>query len=268
MNDYNNYFEEIMKNNFNTLYVNYNANLKTFNEMNRSWSGATYQQKLTVANAVNHVGRILWGLSYRMPREIYVFLNPPKCTPKPQPVFVPKTTVVNKPVVKPAMPAKPRVVPTAATSPITFNQAAITNGNDNVVQVSDVNHVVASTNKRKKPAKKHDWTDVEIQHLLHGDVAWLEQVAKVTYDQMMSKTNDLGYRFNYGQPVSKPKVYNRLVIACHPDWENDMKNGDYSKMLQNKIRLSAICKCAKKLGYNIPAQYKNWASKASIAANG
>lgn len=135
-----------------------------------------------------------------------------------------------------------------------FHSAVIGPGNDHVVKVDDEHRVesVESLN-RKRMAPKHDWTPVEIGHLLHGDHDYLRKTVGLTYDQLGGKTRELGYVFRYNCPVNKPKVFNRLVIGCHPDWLEMIKNGDVDELIDvQKIRPSAIANVAKKNGFDIP----------------
>ena len=137
-----------------------------------------------------------------------------------------------------------------------FHSAAIGPGNDHVVEVEDEHSVEAiETPNRKEKASKHDWTPEEIGHLLHGDHDYLREKVGLTYDQLGGKTRELGYVFRYNSPVNKPKVFNRLVIGCHPDWLEMIKNGDVDELIDvQKIRPSAIANVAKKNGFDVPAR--------------
>lgn len=137
-----------------------------------------------------------------------------------------------------------------------FHSAAIGPGNDHVVEVEDEHHVESiEAPDRKEKAAKHDWTPEEIGHLLHGDHDYLREKVGLTYDQLGGKTRELGYVFRYNSPVNKPKVFNRLVIGCHPDWLEMIKNGDVDELIDvQKIRPSAIANVAKKNGFDIPAR--------------
>ena len=137
-----------------------------------------------------------------------------------------------------------------------FHSAAIGPGNDHVVEVEDEHQVEAiESPNRKEKASKHDWTPEEIGHLLHGDHDYLREKVGLTYDQLGGKTRELGYVFRYNSPVNKPKVFNRLVIGCHPDWLEMIKNGDVDELIDvQKIRPSAIANVAKKNGFDIPAR--------------
>lgn len=137
-----------------------------------------------------------------------------------------------------------------------FHSAAIGPGNDHVVEVEDEHHVESiAAPDRKEKAAKHDWTPEEIGHLLHGDHDYLREKVGLTYDQLGGKTRELGYVFRYNSPVNKPKVFNRLVIGCHPDWLEMIKNGDVDELIDvQKIRPSAIANVAKKNGFDIPAR--------------
>lgn len=137
-----------------------------------------------------------------------------------------------------------------------FHSAAIGPGNDHVVEVDDEHHVESiEAPNRKEKASKHDWTPEEIGHLLHGDHDYLREKVGLTYDQLGGKTRELGYVFRYNSPVSKQKVFNRLVIGCHPDWLEMIKNGDVDELIDvQKIRPSAIANVAKKNGFDIPAR--------------
>lgn len=137
-----------------------------------------------------------------------------------------------------------------------FHSAAIGPGNDHVVEVDDEHHVESiEAPNRKEKASKHDWTPEEIGHLLHGDHDYLREKVGLTYDQLGGKTRELGYVFRYNSPVNKPKVFNRLVIGCHPDWLEMIKNGNVDELIDvQKIRPSAIANVAKKNGFDIPAR--------------
>lgn len=136
-----------------------------------------------------------------------------------------------------------------------FHSAAIGPGNDDVTPVVDENHTesVAVMPERKNRADTHVWTEEEIGHLLHGDHEYLMKRIGLTYDQLGWKTRELGYVFRINTPVNKPKVYNRLVIGCHPDWLEMIKNGNVDELIDvQKIRPSAIANVAKKNGFDIP----------------
>ena len=137
-----------------------------------------------------------------------------------------------------------------------FHSAAIGPGNDHVVEVEDEHQVESiEAPNRKEKASKHDWTPEEIGHLLHGDHDYLREKVGLTYDQLGGKTRELGYVFRYNSPVNKPKVFNRLVIGCHPDWLEMIKNGDVDELIDvQKIRPSAIANVAKKNGFDVPAR--------------
>lgn len=80
-----------------------------------------------------------------------------------------------------------------------------------------------------------------------------------TIGQLQSRANQDNYRFNFDQPIAKPKIWNRLEIRTQPEVIDILKNGTDDEIMDlvlvKRFRPNVLCTKAKELGvYNrLPA---------------